>query len=143
MQWGRGGWCLSQDTPPASPQSLALSRGVLHSWCPWVSPPPKAWSQRVSIRVQSDQAASGTSHPLSNSECEILCALALEPWERCHKQGGFLLGQREWPGAQPEAHSLLGPSSQCMQPAGRLGNRYPGGQTKLWCVAGKLFCLIH
>lgn len=73
MQWGRGGWCLSQDTPPASPQSLALSRGVLHSWCPWVSPPPKAWSQRVSIRVQSDQAASGTSHPLSNSECEILC----------------------------------------------------------------------
>lgn len=44
--------------------------------------------------------------------------------------------------AGPEARSLLGPWSQSAQPAGRFGNRYPGGQTKLWCVAGRLFCLI-
>lgn len=86
-------------------------------------------AESLSIRGQFDQAAYGTSHPLSNSECEILCALALELWERCHKQGVYLLRQREWPGAQPEAHPLLEPSSQCVQPAGCLSNRYPGGQS--------------
>lgn len=114
MQWGRGGWCLSQDTPPASPQSLALSRGVLHSWCPWVSPPPKAWSQRVSIRVQSDQAASGTSHPLSNSECEILC---LCPGKGVTSKGGSCWGRGSGQGPSQRPTPFWDPpASACSLP---------------------------
>lgn len=45
--------------------------------------------------------------------------------------------------AQPETPSLLGPPSQHSHPASHRGNRYPGGQTELWCAAGRLFCLMR